>query len=371
VGDETSISWAQKTWNPWRGCTRVSTGCDGCYMFRDQRRYGRDPEIVVRAADPTFYAPVRRWRGADPSVIFTCSWSDWFHADADPWRDEAWDVIRRSPQHTYMILTKRPGRIHRCLPADWGDGWPNVWLGVSIETARFNHRADQLRRIPAALRFLSCEPLVGSLYPSGEGNEVLPSGSRAEPQSGLNGPGGSPPPSSERDRVTTGTPGGVPAADGAQRGARGRAAPAPLDLDDIGLVIVGGESGPRRVRDGSDIPPARPMHPQWAREIRDHVLWGDMIPCGDGCCHPPDDRPVFHFKQWGAWVEDPHGRDPDGVWVAPDGRVETRLSMDALGLGSEMNGAVRMRYAGSGPDAGGHVLDGTTWREMPERPVLA
>lgn len=334
MGDETSISWAEATWNPWRGCTRVSAGCDGCYMFRDQRRYGRDPEVVVRAAPGTFNAPLsKKW--AEPRIVFTCSWSDWFHVTADPWRDEAWDIIRRTPQHTYMILTKRPGRIHRCLPDDWGDGWPNVWLGVSIETARFNHRADQLRRTPAALRFLSCEPLLGSLYP-----RPLASTSGARP-----------------DR----------SADDAAGGGRPTREPSPLDLSGIGLVIVGGESGPRKPSAGSDIPPARPMHPAWARQIRDAVLSQQHVlddGLGDDVHYGP--RPAFHFKQWGAYAEDQFGRDPNAVWVCTDGSVETPLSIDAYGLGEELNGAVRMRYTGGGPDAGGHVLDGRTWREMPE-----
>lgn len=155
----TSIGWTRNTWNPWRGCTRVSPGCDNCYMFTGQRRYGRDPEIVTRSKT-TFRDPLR-W--TEPTLIFTCSWSDWFHKDADPWRDEAWDIIRQTPHHTYQILTKRPGRIPRHLPSDWGDGWPNVWLGTSIESQEYSYRARQLLDAPARLHFLSCEPLLGAL----------------------------------------------------------------------------------------------------------------------------------------------------------------------------------------------------------------
>lgn len=141
------------------GCTKVSAGCDHCYMFREQRQYGHDPEIV-RRSKTRFNDPLR-WR--DPELIFTCSWSDWFHVDADPWRDEAWDVIRRSPHHTFMVLTKRTGRIRRCLPADWGDGYPNVWIGTSVETDEFLTRVRVLCGVPAALRFMSAEPLLGPL----------------------------------------------------------------------------------------------------------------------------------------------------------------------------------------------------------------
>ena len=113
-----AISWTEATWNPWMGCTKVSEGCDNCYMFREQRQYGNDPE-VVRRSKTKFRFPLTL---KEPSLIFTCSWSDWFHVDADPWRDEAWEIVRATPQHTYQILTKRPGRILRHLPADWGDG---------------------------------------------------------------------------------------------------------------------------------------------------------------------------------------------------------------------------------------------------------
>jgi protein gp37 len=159
MGETTGISWAEATWNPWMGCTKVSTGCDNCYMFREQRQYGNDPE-VVRRSKTKFNDPLG-WD--DRRLIFTCSWSDWFHIDADPYRGEAWAVIRDTPQHTYQILTKRPGRIARNLPADWGAGYPNVWLGVSVETDEYLSRMRVLREIPAALRFLSLEPLLGPL----------------------------------------------------------------------------------------------------------------------------------------------------------------------------------------------------------------
>jgi protein gp37 len=147
-------------------------------MFRDQLRYGRDPSTVVRAADNTFYAPIRNTKWAKTReaciaekgshYVFTCSWSDWFHEDADEWRREAWEIVRRTPQSTYQILTKRPERIAECLPEDWGDGYPNVWLGVTIENRRFVDRADLLRGVPAAVRFLSAEPLLGPLVPDAD-----------------------------------------------------------------------------------------------------------------------------------------------------------------------------------------------------------
>lgn len=160
MGERTGIAWTERTWNPWMGCTKVSAGCDHCYMFREQTRYGHDPE-VVRRSKTTFDAPLHWQKGAGSGLVFTCSWSDWFHKDADPWRDEAWEIIRRTPHLTYQILTKRPGRIARHLPAG---GVPlNVWLGVSVENQREAHRLGVLCEIPAPVRFVSAEPLLGPL----------------------------------------------------------------------------------------------------------------------------------------------------------------------------------------------------------------
>lgn len=157
MGDTTGIEWTEATWNPWHGCTQVSPGCAHCYMFRQKRRYGQDPQLVVRSK--TKFDEPLRW--PDGRMIFTCSWSDWFHEAADPWREEAWDIVRRCPQHTFQILTKRADRIAEQLPDDWGDGYPNVWLGVSVENQRHTHRAAILTGIPARVRFVSAEPLLG------------------------------------------------------------------------------------------------------------------------------------------------------------------------------------------------------------------
>lgn len=159
MAEKSNIGWTQATWNPFYGCTKVSPGCAHCYMFRDMKRYGRDPETVTRSKT-TFSDPLK-WR--DSRLIFTCSWSDWFHADADAWRPEAWDIIRRTPHHTYQVLTKRPERIADHLPADWGNGWPNVWLGTSVENQRWTPRIAKLLQVPAHVHFISGEPLLGSV----------------------------------------------------------------------------------------------------------------------------------------------------------------------------------------------------------------
>jgi protein gp37 len=159
MGKQTKIEWTDHTWNPWRGCLKVSLGCKFCYMYRDQVRYGRDPKAIVRAAPATFNAPLKWGCGR----VFTCSWSDFFIEQADEWRPEAWDIIKRTPYLTYQILTKRPENIKDRLPDDWGNGWSNVWLGVSVETPAYEWRIVALEEIPAVVRFVSAEPLLSSL----------------------------------------------------------------------------------------------------------------------------------------------------------------------------------------------------------------
>lgn len=165
MGQKTIIAWTQRTWNPWRGCTKISPGCKNCYMFTAQNRYGRDPSVVVRTE--TWDQPARWQRNAGKEgrreLVFTCSWSDWFHQDADAWRGQAWRVVRDCPNLTFQILTKRPDRVIDHLPADWKQGYSNVWLGVSVENADYLWRMDFLRQIPAAVRFISAEPLLGPL----------------------------------------------------------------------------------------------------------------------------------------------------------------------------------------------------------------
>lgn len=159
MGSKTGIAWTDATWNPWMGCTRVSPGCANCYMFREQERYGWDPSWL-RRSKTTFRAPLG-W--AEPRRVFTCSWSDFFHEGADAWRPEAWEIIRTTPHLTYQVLTKRPQQVLERLPPDWGEGYPNVWLGVSVENQRWAERADQLAQIPAVVRFVSAEPLLGQV----------------------------------------------------------------------------------------------------------------------------------------------------------------------------------------------------------------
>lgn len=158
MAENSLIQWTDHTWNPWQGCRKVSDGCKNCYMFRDKKRYGQDASVVIRSAKATFNKPLH-WK--DPARVFTCSWSDFFIEEADRWRDDAWDVIRKTPHLTYMILTKRPERIADCLPEDWGSGYPNVWLGVTAESQKqADIRIPILLSVSAAKRFVSIEPML-------------------------------------------------------------------------------------------------------------------------------------------------------------------------------------------------------------------
>lgn len=176
MADITKIEWTDATYNPWYACHKVSPGCANCYMDRWAKRSGRDPEKVTRAKDATFYAPLK-WK--EPKVIFTCSLSDFFIEEADPWRDDAWKVIADTPQHTYLILTKRPERIKPFLPGwlliekKWP--WPHVRLGVSAENQYWlDKRLPELLKIPAAGYFVSAEPLLAPLDFGFDGMEEPP-----------------------------------------------------------------------------------------------------------------------------------------------------------------------------------------------------
>jgi protein gp37 len=151
------IQWTDYTWNPFHGCTKISDGCKFCYMYRNEERYKRNPSMLIRSSKPIFYRP---YKIKEPSLIFTCSFSDFFHKEADKIRHECWEIIKNTPQHQYQILTKRPERILECLPPDWGNGYLNVWLGVSIESEKYLFRWEKLKKIPAKIKFVSIEPLL-------------------------------------------------------------------------------------------------------------------------------------------------------------------------------------------------------------------
>ena len=168
MGETTGISWTDATWNCWQGCHKVSSGCKNCYMFSEKTRYRQNPNIVVRSSDNTFNAPLK-WAKNPKKYghikrVFVDSWSDFFIEEADPWRAEAWEIMRKTPQFIYQLCTKRPERIAQCLPPDWGDGYPNVWLLTSTENqAAADLRIPILIKIPAVVHGISAEPLLGPI----------------------------------------------------------------------------------------------------------------------------------------------------------------------------------------------------------------
>lgn len=153
-------------WNPWHGCTKVSEGCANCYMYTMDRARGLDGS-VVRRSKTGFDYPLQRRRDGSRKVrtgelIRICMTSDFLVEQADPWRDEAWDIIHQRPDVRFFILTKRPERLASCLPPDWGDGWDNVMLNVTCENQR---RADEripiLLETPARHKGIMCAPFIG------------------------------------------------------------------------------------------------------------------------------------------------------------------------------------------------------------------
>lgn len=160
----TNIGWCGGTYNIAKGCTHVNSLCDNCYMFRDVERWGGNPTEVIRTKPATFNKPLYN---KVPTVYFLASMTDFFHAAIDSYRAEVWDIIARTPHHIYQILTKRPGRIARCLPADWESNpekWAHVWLGTSIGGDKADViMVEKLVQIPASVLFLSIEPLIASV----------------------------------------------------------------------------------------------------------------------------------------------------------------------------------------------------------------
>lgn len=240
----TKIQWADATWNPFIGCTKVSPACDNCYAEGWAKRCGRDFSKVVRAATGTFHAPLT-WK--EPKRIFVCSLSDFFHADilrAD--RHDAIRTMRHAPQHTYLLLTKRPENIKPMLAGtSWALGLPdNVWLGVTVENQeQANKRIPLLLQVPARVLFVSCEPLLGPVDLTWwMGGQVCRVHLRSEFETCMS--------------------------------SIHRAEDFGSGLD---WVIAGGESGPH----------ARPMHPSWPRALRDQCA-ASVVP--------------FMFKQWGEYA---------------------------------------------------------------------
>ncbi|MGO9754669.1 MAG: DUF5131 family protein [Solirubrobacteraceae bacterium] len=266
MSSQTAIEWTQATWNPVTGCSKVSPGCAHCYAetfaerFRGVPGHPYEQGFDLRLWPERLELPLR-WR--KPKRIFVNSMSDLFHPDVpEQFVAEVWGTMARAEWHTFQVLTKRPERMPGLLRELGLQDPPlaNVWLGTSIENRRFVGRAEHLRRTPAAVRFISAEPLLGPLRCS-----------RRTWPDGYTGPS--------------------------------------LYLGGIDWLIAGGESGPRH----------RPVRPEWVRDLRDaclcefcrseHQRRADCALCGEGS---GTTRPRFFFKQWGGRTPKAGGRQLDG-----------------------------------------------------------
>lgn len=158
---KSKIEWTDYTWNVARGCTKVDEDCRYCYMYRDSFDSTRYNPVNVVRTKTVFNLPLKL---KEPSKIFVSSLTDFFHEEIDSYRDEAWEIIRRCPQHIFQILTKRPERIIECLPPGWGEGWENVWMGTSIGHQKALSRYFDLIKVPASVRFISFEPLHSEIF---------------------------------------------------------------------------------------------------------------------------------------------------------------------------------------------------------------
>lgn len=318
MGENSKIEWTDATWNVAVGCHKVSAGCANCYMYDYMKRYGRDPRVVTRTSPGVFNLPLRKnkdgsWKVPDGASVFTSSLTDFFHEDIDVYRDEAWAIIRQRSGLTFQILTKRPERIMAHLPKDWGTGYANVWIGTSVENQeQADIRIPHLLQVPARVRFLSMEPLLGSVNVS----PWMPRtwGRRSDGVWGCdsccNGDRCDDPTHVDRKRC---------------RACGGTGAVKRVDW-----VIVGGESGHG----------ARIMHPNWARSVRDQCV-AAKVP--------------FFFKQWGEWES---VAEPGTKVVMADLPSDARVS-----IGDGATNHTRHRRVGK--HAAGRVLDGRTWDEVP------
>lgn len=173
MGFNSKIEWTTHTFNPWWGCTKVSDGCKFCYAELLSNRYGHDVwgagKQRRRLSDKHWQEPLK-WnaRAAAEGIryrVFCASMADVFEENAPAGEvDRLWQVIRQTPSLDWQLLTKRPERIAVNLPADWGLGYRNVWLGTSVEDEKVISRIGHLVEVPAVVHFLSLEPLIGPLH---------------------------------------------------------------------------------------------------------------------------------------------------------------------------------------------------------------
>ncbi|MBW4983702.1 phage Gp37/Gp68 family protein [Mameliella sp. CS4] len=320
MAEHSKIEWTDHTFNPWIGCTKVSPACDHCYAEAQDRRFNPrsghwGPHADRRRTSAANWRKPLKWdreaakAGTSPRV-FCASLADVFdnHRSIAPeWRRDLYRLIEDTPHLDWLLLTKRPQNFAKLAPARWvHDGCPpNVWIGTTVENqAEADRRIPHLLSIPARVRFLSCEPLLGPVdltrwlwgreKPCDNCPQDVDCECGWEPRGTLNGEAG------------------------------------------LSWIIAGGESGTG----------ARPSNPQWFRDLRDQCAAADV---------------PFHFKQWGEWHPgDGMGDDIDGSafgcfddadrWVHP-------VQQDFA--------ATRQTMFRIGKSRAGRTLDGVTHDGMP------
>lgn len=324
MAEQSKIEWTDHTFNPWEGCQKVAPECDHCYAEnRDQRFTGGihwGPKAPRRRTSAQNWNKPRRWNAQAEAFhathgrrqrVFCASLADVFDNAVDTsWREDLWALIRECDQLDWLLLTKRPQNIAKMLPPDWADGWPHVWLGTSAGTQKTaNQHIPHLLRVPAAIRFVSAEPLLGSIDFA-----AVPKGKIS-------------------NNITI-CHGALTGVDGL-----GRSGP------HIDWVICGGESGPN----------ARPMHPDWARDLRDQCTAAGV---------------AFFFKQWGNWTAEIDRDKDDPDWranYAKANRDGWAILNSEGGTGFHGDRVHLMKRVTK--DAAGRSLDGQQWNEVPRGPL--
>lgn len=153
-------------WNPWHGCVKCSEGCKHCYMYYLDRLHQRSGADIYRTK-ASFNYPLQKQRDGQYKIrsgelIRVCMSSDFFLEEADEWREDAWEIMRQRPDVKFFLLTKRPQRVLDCLPADWGNGWENIFMNVTCENQRrADERIPMLLEMPFRHKGIMCAPLIG------------------------------------------------------------------------------------------------------------------------------------------------------------------------------------------------------------------
>jgi len=151
-------------WNTWHGCHKHSAGCENCYVYRTDAKYGRDASIVKKTGD--FFLPLKRDKSGEyklqpPEIVYTCFTSDFFIEEADNWRLDCWHMMAERSDLDFLIITKRPERFEAVLPWDWGDGYENVTVCVTCENQdRADFRLPIFKGLPIKHKMIICEPLL-------------------------------------------------------------------------------------------------------------------------------------------------------------------------------------------------------------------